>query len=192
MRILIDIDGVVADLNEAAASRLELRGSETARLAAHMRSARGWSFTKGLPKKDAALILGVLAEPGFYADLPVIPGARAALAGMRDAGHDVFFVTSPWLSNPTCASDKLGWVERHFGLVMAYRTVIAGDKTVVTGDFLVDDKPDITGCAAPSWTQVFYTRPWNLHKEGPRIHTWGDDSWRRVLEHKQTAAKDMV
>jgi len=91
---------------------------------------------------------------------------------MVKAGHDVRIVTSPWVSNPTCASDKLNWVVKHYGSHWGPRVIITADKTLVRGDILIDDKPEIHGAAEPEWEHVIFDQPYNRDIDKKRITDW--------------------
>jgi 5'-nucleotidase len=89
--------------------------------------------------------------PGLYALMPPMPGALEAfteLAGLFDA---YVLSTAPW-SNPSAWTDKLIWVQLHFGKGAdspAYkRLVLSHHKNLQRGDFLVDDRPDLHGVGA--------------------------------------------
>lgn len=134
-----------------------------------------------LSRDDRLLVSQLLCSPGFYASLPIMEGAKLALTEMLKAGYDVRIVTSPWISNPTCASDKLNWVVTHLGSSWAQRTVITVDKTLVRGDWLIDDKPEIKGSVPPTWEHIWFDAPVNQGLTGRRrIAFWSD--WRKVIE----------
>ncbi|MUU69753.1 hypothetical protein [Pseudarthrobacter sp. GA104] len=59
----------------------------------------------GLTLEEQHATASVLDEPGFFAGMLPVEGALAAIQEMLTAGIDVALCTSPWLSNPTCASD---------------------------------------------------------------------------------------
>lgn len=40
---------------------------------------------------------------------------------------------------------QYAWVEKHFGPEFLERIVLTQDKTVVSADLLIDDRPDVTG-----------------------------------------------
>lgn len=43
---------------------------------------------------------------------------------------------------------QYAWVEKHFGPEFLEQIVLTRDKTVVSADLLIDDRPDITGKGA--------------------------------------------
>lgn len=133
----------------------------------------------GLTAELQEATLTVLNEPGFFAEIAPMEGAIDAVAEMRDAGFDVALCTSPWLSNPTCASDKLAWVQRHLGRELMESTIITRDKTLIRGDVLIDDKPQITGRATPEWDLIRFTYHYNRNLPGVRLNNWFE--WEPVV-----------
>lgn len=115
--------------------------------------------------------------PGLFASLRPVEGAVEALHEMAGDDLNVLIVTTPTFGNPTCVQDKYEWVARHLGREWVNRTIIAYDKTAVSGAVLIDDKPRITGSMEPSWKHLLFTRPYNRYVESvPRIEKWED--WR--------------
>jgi 5'-nucleotidase len=70
-------------------------------------------------------------------------------------------------------------VGEHLGPEWVPRTYIGLDKTRIQADFLVDDRPDITGVYRPTWEHVVFDRPYNRHITTHRRLTWLN--WKRVL-----------
>ena len=130
---------------------------------------------------ESELIIKVKTRPGFYFELEPIEGAKEALEAMEAAGFRVFICTAPSLSNPTCASDKHAAITRDFGRKWADRTIITKDKTLVHGDALIDDKPEVTGVMQPSWEHFVFDQSYNRHVANQRIN--GDwSNWEEVLK----------
>jgi 5'-nucleotidase len=180
MRILIDLDGVLADWGKAYGESLDAYGAEASGIPRHAQQTT-FDLNAGRTEREKAIIAAVMVEPGFYRRLELIPGAKEALKAMDEAGHDVRICTSPWVANPTCASDKLNWVAAHYGSRWASRVIITTDKTLVFGDYLVDDKPMVNGSLDPSWEHVIFTQPYNVeiadHRR--RLNVWSE--WAEVL-----------
>lgn len=175
--ILVDMDGVIADLESAFWTRWAARhpgapGRELAKV-------DEFYLEDQLPEPWADLAEPIRVQPGFYASFPTVPGAQQALNDMLAEGLEVFICTAPHLDNPTCASDKLAWLSTHIGPGWERRAIITKDKGAVRGDLLIDDKPTIGSWWTPTWTQVLFDRPYNTGVPGPRLHSW--DQWRQVL-----------
>lgn len=139
-----------------------------------------WNLLSGLNEEETAAIIEVMKLPGFYRNLAPVPGAAQALNEMLEAGIEVFLASTPSLDNPTCASDKLAWLDEHYGREITKRTILTQDKTLVVGDALVDDKPTITGVHTPMWTHVIFDRAYNQGIPGPRLIDWAH--WRDLPE----------
>lgn len=141
--MLIDLDGVVADMWESLDSLVGepvIRGE--------------WDTRDRYPGVPRRAISSHFARRGFFRNLTVIPRAKEGVAQLVDAGHDVWFCSTPVLS-PWCASEKAEWVREHFW-DQRRRLILSKDKTLVVGDYLIDDKPEVLGCRVPAWTHVRY------------------------------------
>lgn len=175
MRILVDMDGVIAAWGEAYGQSLDKYGDAAAAIPRHA-DQRSFNLNEGRTEVEQRIIAAVMVEPGFYERIQPIVGAKGALKGMLKAGHDVRIVTSPWVSNPTCASDKLNWVVKHYGSHWGPRVIITADKTLVRGDILIDDKSAITGELEPEWEHVLFDQPYNRDViDKARMVDW--DEW---------------
>lgn len=132
-----------------------------------------FNLNKGMDAEQCVIISEIMNDPGFYARLEPIYGACEALIQMVEDGHEVILVTSPWLTNPTCITDKFKWVEDWLGADWTERLIITKDKTHVAGDILIDDKPEIKGTATPSWEHVLFAQPYNQYvTDKARFYMW--------------------
>jgi len=172
MRILVDMDGVLADFEQGFVDVFSVRYPEIPYLTKDQRTE---FYLKELyPPEVQPLVTQTYSEAGFFLNLPVIYGARQGLEALKNAGADVFICTSPLLKNPTCASDKFAWMEKHFGKVWRDRVIVTKDKTLVHSDILIDDRPEIEGCMTPTWEHVLFSQKYNEHVSGKRRLTWSD------------------
>lgn len=171
--ILVDMDGVIADWGRSWDRELDNLGSPADNIPRH-RQQRSFNLMAGLNEGEQLLVSHVMSRMD-YATLPVIPGAIYALRSMEDSEHDVLICTSPWIPNPTCIRGKQVWVDTHLGADWVDRMVVTKDKTVVMGDILIDDKPNITGRMFPTWGQVVFDQPYNQGETHlPRLMSWAD------------------
>lgn len=178
MIILVDLDGVMADWGANYDKHLNLNP----KLAHIPRTANQLSFgiMDNLPPDDRQGILDIMNKERFYAELEPIPGSVEAVRQMVEDGHTVFIVTSPWIGNVSCLQDKQDWVEKHIGKGWAERLILTRDKTVVLGDILIDDKPEITGRVIPIWEHIYFDQPYNqVDTSKRRILDW--DNWKDVV-----------
>lgn len=174
--ILIDQDGVLADFERGFYAAWQAGGHPHPALPLEQR--RSFYVRDDYPAKLRAEVEAIYTAPGFYRDLPAITGAVDALTALLEQGHDVRICTSPLNQYRNCVPEKFEWVERHLGSQFVSRIIVTKDKTIVRGDVLVDDKPNVTGSFLPSWQHVLFDQPYNRHVGGVRM-TWAN--WRDVL-----------
>jgi 5'-nucleotidase len=175
--VLVDIDRPLAMWEEGLVKRTRLEYPEIFTGDAGTR--HDWDLTLGLDANQKDAVLTVMQLEGFYLDLEPVAGAREALYEMLEEDIEVFLCSTPSLNNPTCASDKLAWVDAHYGREITQRTILTQDKTLVYGQALVDDKPVLKGVMIPSWTQVIFDSAYNQHVAGHRLIDWAD--WRDAI-----------
>lgn len=171
--VLFDQDGVLVDWD----AQLErLHGELFPELdAPKAGSWTSFNLFEGLSIERTAAMQATLDHPGFYLDIPVSPGAVEAVAAVVLAGAETGVCTTPWPTNPTCASDKLTQLARDFDVKLSRATTITHDKTAVVADILIDDKPTITGrVAEPVWERIFFTQRYNEGLPGWRIDSWDE------------------
>jgi 5'-nucleotidase len=182
MRLLVDQDAVIAHWGPEFDRRLDTFGEDAANIP-RTADQQQWDLKAGRTDAEKAIIEQIMTEPGFYSRLEPIAGAKRALKDALAAGHDVRIVSSPFISNPTCASDKLAWITKHYGSHWASRLVLTNDKTIVNGDILIDDKPEVTGSMKPSWQHVvFGDYPYNQETDTLQRICWWHDGVLSFLE----------
>lgn len=175
--ILIDQDGVLADYQSTLHKILVREHPDKTWLPLHQLAHH--DTEKNYPKEYGDIIEEITLRKGFYRSFLPIKGGREALEHMQALGHDVRICTAPKRKYQNCVLEKLEWIEEHLGSTWAEQTIITRDKTLVTGNILIDDKPNITGACAPTWKQIFYDQPYNRAHSKPRLN-WLN--YKEVLE----------
>jgi 5'-nucleotidase len=128
----------------------------------------------GFPADRQPFVGPIQRTEGFFLNLKPIPGAIDGMRELLAAGHDVRICTAPLRDYEHCIKEKYQWVEKHLGLDWCARIMPTRDKTLVVGDALIDDRPDITGVIRPFWNHVVYDQSYNRTlTTSPRI-TWGN------------------
>lgn len=123
-------------------------------------------------------IVAIFNRKGFFYDLDPMPGAIEAMRQMQDSGLNVFICTAPMGSNTFM--EKAEWVEHYLGKEWLKRLVITKDKTLVHGNYLIDDKPELTGFYdEPTWEHVVYDHPYNQYLTDKHRITWAN--WPSLL-----------
>ena len=134
---------------------------------------------KDYPEQFHEKIHDICHSKNFIFSLDPAPGGIDAVHTMLSAGHDVRFCTSYLFEYEFCVMEKYAWIEKHFGNDFIEKLIITRDKTLVKGDLLIDDKPEISGIVKPSWEHVLYDRPFNRQITDRRRLTW--QNWQAVL-----------
>ena len=178
--LLIDMDGVIANYY---ARFLELWTAEFPdRKVLRPDELTSMYFEECYPEDYMVDIRRITCDIGFFETLPEIAGASGILNKILDEGKfEPFLCSTPDSSsvNHVCTSEKMRWVEGILGKRWLKRTILTHDKTLVAGDFLIDDKPDIKGInPTPTWEHVVFTHNYNKHLKNHRIDNW--DNWAEV------------
>lgn len=159
--ILVDLDGPLADFEGEFLKQWRKQFPNEFFIPFEQR--RTFFFNDEYPehlRKEAAR---VIATAGFFADLSPVPGGVDAIKEMIALNHKVVVCTSDIYTNTTGLADKRIWVQKYLGHDFAKTMIFTRDKTLVRGNYLIDDKPEITGLLAPDWTQIIFDQPFNRH-----------------------------
>lgn len=111
-------------------------------------------------RKDVA---SIIATENFFTGLPPIMAGVNAVKEIAGLGNKVIICTSDIYTNTTGLTDKRIWVQKYLGHDFAKTMIFTRDKTLVRGDYLIDDKPEITGLLFPSWKHILFDQPFNRH-----------------------------
>lgn len=177
MRILIDMDGVISDYDQEFLQRWRSRHADKFYVPVEARTT--FYVVDEYPEELKPLAAEILLESGFFRDMIPVLGAKEALEEMQTMGFEVFICSSPLSTYQNCVLEKYEWVEEHLGAAWVRQLILTKDKTVIKGDFLIDDKPLITGAQdPPDWEHILYDRPYNRGTNKRRI-TW--NNWKDVL-----------
>ncbi|KAM6163522.1 5'(3')-deoxyribonucleotidase, cytosolic type [Rhynchocyon petersi] len=197
VRVLVDMDGVLADFEGGLLRGFCRRFPADPHVPLEER--RGFLAQeqyRALRPDLADKVASVYQAPGFFLDLEPIPGALEALREMNEMEDtEVFICTSPLLKYEHCVAEKYRWVEKHLGPKFVERIILTRDKTVVSGDLLIDDKDNIQGQEkTPSWEHILFTCCHNRHLALPplqrRLLSWSDN-WKGIIDSKRgTSARD--
>jgi 5'-nucleotidase len=127
-RILVDMDGVLVDIytrffelyEEETGQKLTIKDIAGLLEAEAFQNQRKW-----------------VSAPGFFRNLPVMPGSREVLLHLSDF-YDII-VVSMATEFPYCLTDKQLWLNDNFPFLTWRRTVFCGDKNIIEADIMIDD-----------------------------------------------------
>jgi len=188
--VLIDMDGVVANFDHRLADELRkvMVISDANQPSVDRNGVEEHINRYILQRRDHQVASEVeeacrqiMTRPGFFASLEPIPCAVDEIKEMsRCSGIMVFFCSSPMSNADHCASEKMAWIGKYFGSEWTRRLIITKDKTLVRGDFLIDDHPNPSGVLKPVWKHIVFDQPYNQQSKAPlRMKDWF--SWRQCL-----------
>ena len=173
-RVLLDVDGVIADFVDGYLSLVTIA---TGKRFGH-EDVTEFDIGKALGLSDEEKrSVNALVMTGFCSGLRPLGDAVRGVAKLREVA-DVYVVTSPWNSCPTWTFEREQWLKRY--VCIPHSRVLHGSaKHLVRADFLVDDKTDTLrawGEAHPEGTAVLWDSPWNTRDGWVGAHTsdWGE------------------
>jgi len=169
VRILVDMDGVLADFESHLMQIYTREEPEFPVLPEYMRKGLciDQQYEEAFPDKPetAEKLREIMMRKHFFRDLPPIPQAVNKIHCLLDnPNYDVSVCTSPLTHNAYCTSEKLEWLEKYFGRRFHRKVIMTNDKTVINADFLLDDKEEITGAIErPCFTHILVRQVHNQH-----------------------------
>lgn len=173
--LLLDMDGPLADFDRHFHDRcVEMGGIEFDVAGPHEQTER--YFTEHIPdprqRREARKMIDAA---GWFAQLPVVEGAKEGVAELEAAGIDIWVCTKPLERNPTCRDDKGAWLRRHFPQ-LEDKLILAPNKGMIHGDILLDDAPKVEWFDYATWRPVLFAVPFNSSPEWATLPrwTWGD------------------
>jgi 5'-nucleotidase len=182
VRILVDMDGVIANFEAATLRDYQKEYPDDKNfipLEERTEFLVGLDYEKRFGPDYKKRIDKIHNSADFFRSLPIIEGAKEALKDMVDKKYEVFLVTSPLQRYENCVKEKYDWVKENLGPEWTNRIVMTRDKTIVRGDVLIDDKPNITGLDPAPWRHILFNQPYNAKENKPRITHWKE--WESVV-----------
>lgn len=176
MIVLVDMDGVLANFEKGFLDIWQARYGHLPYVKLEERHT--FYIEDQYPEEHRETIYNIFCESGFFRHLAPIEGAIEAVREMATR-FEVYICTSPLSGHSACEQEKVDWVGQHLGKAFKKRVILTSDKTLVRGDILIDDSPNVKGLLAPSWQHILYDAPCNRHIEDKQRLTWGN--WKEVI-----------
>ena len=161
-KILIDVDGVVADFKAAVLDELQLEDTHP----------EDWDFIDKLKPEDKEEADALLEDLEFWGGLPLVDGAKKAIRYLRAFGHEIVWVTSPWSSCIGWETARRSWIKKNFG---SDDVVVTSSKHHIDGDVFIDDKPENVEAwkkAHPNKKAFIYDQTYNRDYSGAPRFDW--------------------
>lgn len=109
--------------------------------------------------------------PGFFENLKPMTNAVNSFLEL-DGRFDVYILSAPSVFNPLCYTEKRIWVENYLGFEFTHKLILATNKGLLKGDYLIDDY--VSGRGQENF-------------EGKLIHFGSDKypDWRSIMTYFQ-------
>lgn len=171
LRILIDMDATICDLHSGW---LDLINKELD-LSLSINDITKWDFHIHLNLPES--IYSLLDRPNLFFDAKVIDQADIYMPYIWNK-YDCYIVSAASYSNDA-VREKWRWLQKHFPFVDKTKVIFAKDKSVINGDYLIDDA--IHNIENFPNRTIMYSQPWNLsYKDNKMIRV---SSWKEIKEY---------
>lgn len=176
--VLIDQDNTIADFEQGFLNAWRNEYSE--REFIELQNRKNPKIYQDYPEKYGANIKAIHTAPKFLLGLEPIRGSVEALKEMMKEGLEVRICTSPFIDYENCVLEKYLWIEKYLGREFTKNIILTRDKTLIKGDILIDDSPEIKGLATPEWEHIVFDKPYNKQAPGRRLSDWS--RWREIIQ----------
>ena len=164
MRLLIDMDGVLADLY----------GSWVRAICDEIKPIDFSDWKTWEPHKDLGVsedMYKIIERSGFFTDLKPLPNAIEVAEALW-VKYDCRIVSAASYKADV-VREKVRWLEEYFPFVNKRQLVFTKDKSIVSGDYLLDDGPhNIEDFPAG---KILFDQPFNRDIDFPinlRVFNW--------------------
>lgn len=161
-RILVDMDGVLADVYHRF---IELHEEEFGRRLT-VKDIIGLKETEAFPN-----LLKWVNSPGFFRSIPVMAGSQQGLKKLNEY-YDII-VISMATEFPVSLTDKQLWLNEHFPFITWKQIVFCGSKSLIQADIMIDDH--LKNLDNFKGETIMYTQPHNMNitnQSHRRVHSW--------------------
>jgi 5'(3')-deoxyribonucleotidase len=125
-----------------------------------------WEFVP--PERQEALTEYLMSED-FFAVLRVMPHAQRVLERLQSR-YEIYIATAA-MEVPSSFNAKFEWLKKYFPFIPASHIVFCGNKSILRGDYLIDDNPRQLRLFRGEG--VLFSSPANANVTGfRRVHNW--------------------
>ncbi len=137
----------------------------------------------GSPVFDEILDDTKMYEPGFFRDLKPIDGALVAVRKLIKLGFEVQICTKPLAQSAHSYSEKVQWIGMWLPELI-YKINMTQDKSLVRGDYLIDDN-------AKEWKNRFEKNGGKfIHFPYVRGSSGHRAAWEKIVEYFEAVAEE--
>jgi 5'-nucleotidase len=129
-RIFVDMDGTLCDFRGALVKKEKFTWFRILLIKLFF---KGY-ISMGNPNKKFPQ-----SRLGFFLKLEPLVDAIDSFNKLKE-NYDVWILTRPSFKNVSSYSEKAQWVLDHLGYDVQEKTIMCGDKSLLKGDYLIDDE----------------------------------------------------
>jgi 5'(3')-deoxyribonucleotidase len=127
-----------------------------------------WIWDLVPPERQQAIAEYVTSED-FFAVLRVMPHAQRVLARLQR--HYEIYIATAAMEVPSSFNAKFHWLKQHFPFIPPSHIVFCGNKSILRGDYLIDDNP--RQLRLFQGEGILFNSPANINVTGfRRVHDW--------------------
>lgn len=177
--ILVDLDGPLADFEGEFLKRWRKKFPDEFFIPFEER--KTFFISNDYPENLRDKIIEIPLISGFFSNLPPVAESLKSVKEIAALGHKVFICTSDIYGSRTSLAEKRTWIQEYLGHDFAKTMIFTRDKTLIRGDYLIDDKPAITGLLEPDWKHIVFDQPFNRDvTDKARIKSdWSN--WKEII-----------
>jgi len=133
--LCVDMDEVIAD----ALGEHLLRYNRDFGVNITAQELRGHWLWERIPPEHVDTVAQYMLTEDFFSVLQVWPDSQRVLERLQSR-YDIFIATAA-MEVPSSFNAKFHWLARHFSFIPTSHIVFCGDKSILRGDYLIDDNP---------------------------------------------------
>ena len=160
-RLLLDMDGVLADIYQQAINFEYAESGQRIRI----EDVVGKDEIVAFPNAKRHV-----REKGFFRDAPVMKDAQEVVKALHKS-YEVFIVSAA-MEFPNSLEEKFYWLEEHFPFISWRNIILCGSKVPISGDILIDDH--YKNLDPFSNRSLLFTQPHNIadNRGHERVNNW--------------------
>jgi 5'(3')-deoxyribonucleotidase len=133
--ICVDMDEVIADALGEHLLRYNRDFAERI-TRADLQGQWLWDF---VPAERQQALADYMMSEDFFAVLRVMPHAQRVLERLQE--HYEIYIATAAMEVPSSFNAKFHWLKQHFAFIPPSHIVFCGNKSILRGDYLIDDNP---------------------------------------------------
>lgn len=163
--ICVDMDEVIADALGEHLLRYNRQFSERLTRA----DLNGQWLSDFVPPERQQALFEYMTSEDFFAVLRVMPHAQRVLHRLQQ--HYEIYIATAAMEIPSSFNAKFHWLKQHFPFIPASHIVFCGNKSILNGNFLIDDNP--RQLRLFQGEGILFSSPANVNVTGfRRVHDW--------------------